>query len=319
VSRDTSQIAGDRRLWLAQRCPRCGASPGARCRPRATGRVANTEPVLHVARGWRQRRCPTCKARPGEPCRGPSGRAASRPHAARLGPARRELAVTDAIWRALERIGASVALVRFAAGRGLPASVEVVALAGNGGELGRWQAGESELSDALAAPVWARYGSFRGQPPITATLRWSVAERSLSLAGSRGGEPFAQTLAGTPPASARATGDTSPQTASRTAGRVCERCGKPIAQTARAEARYCGKLCRQAASRARLRERSGRSSLALPERCAWCKEPMPEGRRLEARYCSKRCRQAASRARLAPARRPAASAQAVPSEQLRIE
>lgn len=279
--------------------------------------------MLHVARGWRQRRCPTCKAGRGEPCYGPSGRAASRPHAARRGPARRELAVSDAIWRALERIAASVALVRFAAGRGLPASVEVVALAGDGSELGRWQAGESELADALAAPVWARYGSFRGQPPITATLRWSVAERSLTLAGSRGGEPFAQTLAGTPPTSARAirdtSRDTSPPPALRTSGRVCERCGKPIARTARAEARYCGKLCRQAASRARLRERSGRSSLALPERCAWCKGPMPEGLRLEARYCSKRCRQAASRARLVLARRPAASAQAGTSEQLRIQ
>jgi hypothetical protein len=85
-----------------------------------------------------------------------TARVASRPDAARLGPARRELAVTDAIWRALERTAASVALVRFAAGGGLPASVEVLALAGDGGELGRWQAGESELADALAAPVWAR-------------------------------------------------------------------------------------------------------------------------------------------------------------------
>jgi hypothetical protein len=235
-----------------------------------------------------------------------------------MGPARRELAAAEAVWRALERIGASAALVRFASGGKLPASIDVLALAGDGGELSRWQAGESELADALAAPIWARYGSFRGQPPITATLRWSVAERSLTLAGTRGAQSFAQALGGAPRAIPRATGDTSrdtsPVVSSSTAGRVCERCGQPIAQTARAEARYCGKRCRQAASRARLRERSGRSALTLPERCAWCKGPMPEGLRLEARYCGKRCRQAASRARLALERRPAADAQAVPTE-----
>ena len=57
----------------------------------------------------------------------------------------------------------------------------------------------------------------------------------------------------------------------------------------------------------RLRERSGRSALAPPERCALCDGPMPTGVRPEARYCSKRCRQAASRARLAVARERAPS------------
>jgi hypothetical protein len=39
-------------------------------------------------------------------------------------------------------------------------------------------------------PAGSRYGSFRGQPPIAATLQWSVAERSLTLAGTRGTERF---------------------------------------------------------------------------------------------------------------------------------
>jgi hypothetical protein len=189
-----------------------------------------------------------------------------------------------------------------------------------GEQLRRWQAGESELADALAAPVWARYGSFRGQPPIAGTLRWNVAERSITLSGTRGSQPFAQTLAGAPRTIPSDTSrDASPDPVAITHARRCERCGQPIADTARSEARYCGKRCRQAASRARLRERSGRSALALPERCAWCEGPMPAGLRLEARYCGKRCRQAASRARLALERQRASSTGAAPGEQLRID
>jgi hypothetical protein len=291
-------------LWLEERCPRCGAAAGERCRPRAKRPAASSQPLLHLARGWRQRRCPTCKAAPGEPCRSPGGRTASRPHTARLEPARRELARAEAIWRALERIAASVAVVHLtAAGGGHRAKVEVVATAADGSELRRWRPGESELADALAAPVWARYGTFQRQPPITGTLRYAVAERSITLAGRRGSQPFTKTIAAAAQPTTQTTGDTSRDTSSTAVaarhGRVCERCGQPIAQTARSESRYCSKLCRQAASRARLRERSGRSALTLPERCAQCAGPMPSGLRLEARYCSKRCRQAASRSRLA--------------------
>ncbi len=294
-------------MWLEERCPRCGAAAGERCRPRANRRpAASSEPLLHVARGWRRRRCTTCQAAAGEPCRSPSGRTASRPHSARLGPARRELAGAEVIWRALERIAASVALVRFTAASGRTATAEIVATAVDGTELRRWRPGESELADALAAPVWARYGTFQRQPPVTGTLRYDVAERSITLAGRRGAQPFTKTIAdaarATPQAASDTSRDTSPRETARH-GRVCKRCGQPIAQTARSEARYCSKRCRQAASRARLRERSGRSALTLPKRCAQCAGPMPTGLRLEARYCSKRCRQAASRARLALDRR----------------
>ncbi len=199
-------------------------------------------------------------ARPARPARasralGPAARAASRPHAARLGPARRELAVTEAIWRALERTCASVALVRFAAGGGCLGERRGAGPRGRrrrAGPLARRR--EPSWRTRSRRPVWARYGSFRGQPPITATLRWSVAERSITLAGSRGSEPFAQTSR-RQPTSARAPRDTSPVTASRTAGRVCERCGKPIAQTARAEAALLrqtlppGRLARPARAR----------------------------------------------------------------------
>ena len=291
-------------MWLGERCPRCGAAEGERCRPRAKRPAASSEPLLHLARGWRRRRCPACQAAAGEPCRSPGGRTASRPHTARLGPARRELAGAEAIWRALERIAASVAVVHLtAAGGGRRAKVEVVATAVDGSELRRWRAGEGELADALAAPVWARYGTFQRQPAITGTLRYAVAERSITLAGRRGSQPFTKTIAAAARATPQAASDTSRDTSSTEAAarhrRVCERCGQTIPQAARTEARYCSKRCRQAASRARLRERSGRSALTLPERCAQCAGPIPTGLRLEARYCSKHCRQAASRARLA--------------------
>ena len=237
-----------------------------------------------------------------------------RPHTARFHPARGELGAGD-VWQALERMGATSALVRFSGGAGRHGTVESVSVEAGDRELARWwDAGESEFAGALSAPVWGRYGSFRGQPRIAATLAWSVPERTLMLAGTRGSEPFEETLqaAGATRDVSRdvsrgaADRDRSPEAGGeeppQAPGRVCCRCGQPIAATARPEARYCGKRCRQAASRARLREQSGRSGLAPPERCAWCKGPMPRDLRPEARYCTKRCRQAASRARLALAR-----------------
>jgi hypothetical protein len=326
MSRDTSQIAGDRRLWLAERCPSCKAAAGARCHERFSARRAPPARLsLHAARGWRQRSCPVCKATPGEPCLTPRGRPAPAPHTARVGPARGELVSLEDVWRALERAGAEIALVRFSGGGGRRGTVESVSIEAGGRELARWlQAGESELAGALAAPVWGRYGSFRGQPSIRATLAWSVAERSVVLAGTRGVERFEQTLHQA--ASQRFTQrrDASPGAQAQSTRRACEFCGQPIAPSARPESRYCGKRCRQAASRARLREQSGRAGLAAPERCTWCNGPMPTGLRPEARYCGKRCRQAASRARLALARgrdpgHRAASPQTAPSEQLRIQ
>jgi predicted nucleic acid-binding Zn ribbon protein len=304
MSRDTSHsLPGDRRLWLAERCPSCGARPAVRCRERSGAR--RTPPArlaLHVARGFRQRPCPTCKAKPGESCLTPRGRTAPRPHTARLHPARGELVALADVWRALERSGAETALVRFSGGGGRHETLEDVTLEAAGHELACWSGAKGELAGALAAPVWGRYGAFRGQPPIAATLQWSVSERSLILAGTRGTERFQETLqaaARTAAPPVRDTSrDTSPVGGRRVAGRACRRCGQPIPNGARPEARCCSKRCRQAASRAKLRERSGRAALRAPDRCALCDGAMPSGVRPEARYCSKRCRQAASRARL---------------------
>jgi hypothetical protein len=329
MSRDTSHAErSDRRLWLAERCPTCGAQAGARCQSRSQARrKPSAALMLHAARGWRQRPCPACKAKPGEPCFTPRGRPTARPHTARLHPGRGEQHGAEEVWRALERLGANGAIVRFSGGGGRQGTLESISVHAGKQELVGWSgAGESELAGALAAPVWGRYGTFRGQPPIVATLAWSVADRSLTLAGRRGNERFRETLQAASriatPAARDVSRDTSragphhdrspkaPASAPRTALRACCRCGQPIPANARAEALYCSKRCRQAASRARLRELSGRSLLAAPERCARCDGPMPIGLRPEARYCSKRCRQAASRARLALARerRPTTSA-----------
>jgi hypothetical protein len=311
MSRDASQISGDRRLWLAEPCPSCGARAGLRCQTsRFAGKPAR---LLHPARGWRQRRCPACKAEPGELCRTPTGRRASRPHAARLGPGRRELLVGAPVWREFGRWGADVALVRFSGGGGHPGSIGAVTLEAAGGrELARWESGEGELPEALAAPIWGRYGLFRGHPRITGIVVWDARARQVLVAGNRGQEKLDEVLLEAPRQRAASSmrdrsRDTSPVGRPRPADRECCRCGQPIPASARPEARYCSKRCRQAASRARLRERSGRSALAPPERCAGCEGPMPAGVRPEARYCSKRCRQAASRARLRLAHRPGAA------------
>jgi predicted nucleic acid-binding Zn ribbon protein len=175
-------------------------------------------------------------------------------------------------------------------------------------QLARWSFGEGSLPDELAAPVWARYGLFRGHPRITGMVLWDVKSREVLSSGTRGEKPFTEVLVPRPhvrasfPWSDDTSRDTSVAAASSPPpdpARVCERCGAAIAAEARPEARYCSKLCRQVTSRARLRERSGRAGLRAPEHCAHCAGPMAVGLRPEALYCSKRCRQAASRVRLA--------------------
>jgi hypothetical protein len=274
MSRDTSQISDDRRLWLSEPCPSCGARSGLRCQTsRYSGKPSRW---LHGARGWPARSCPTCKAQPGELCKTPTGRHAARPHTARLSPAHRELLGDQQLWEQLEQWGASVALVRFSGGGGHPGSISTVTLENEDGkELACWSSGEGELPDALAAPIWGRYALFRGQPRITGLLVWDARARSIAIAGQRGARRFDEILS-TPRQIATVTiaspaantlrdtsRDTSPRavetdTSSEAAevsrtSRSCERCGTPLAAGLRVEARYCSKRCRQAASRARLR------------------------------------------------------------------
>jgi hypothetical protein len=319
MSRDMSQISGDRRSWLSEPCPSCGARSGLRCQ---TSRYsAKPSRWLHAARGWPARSCPTCKAQPGEQCQTPTGRHAGQPHTARLSPGRRELLADEQVWEELKQWGASVALVRFSGGAGNPGSISAVTLENEDGkELARWSTEEGELPKALAAAIWGRYALFRGHPRITGLLTWDARARSIAIAGQRGAQKFDEILS-TPRQIATVTiaspaantqRDTSRDTSPRAVqtdtadgprrvpgtSRSCERCGDLLAAGLRVEARYCSKRCRQAASRARLRQRSGRAGLTPPKRCARCQGPMPSGVRPEARYCSKPCRQAASRARL---------------------
>jgi hypothetical protein len=46
------------------------------------------------------------------------------------------------------------------------------------------------LIEALKAPVVARFASFLGQPPIRATLSWTVPDRRITITGRRGDQPF---------------------------------------------------------------------------------------------------------------------------------
>ncbi len=306
----------DRRLWLADPCPSCGARSGLRCQTfRYHGKPTG---VLHGARGWRHRSCPTCKAQPERLCRTPSGRQASQPHTARLQRGRRELLAEEQVWEELERWGAAAALVRFSGGGPSQGSVAAVTLeSADKRELARWSSGEGELPEALAAPIWGRYGLFRGHPRITGLLMWEVPQRQVLVVGQRGGQKFDELLSAPPRQPVRLTvttpeptslavpspRDTSPAAADpKEAPRSCERCGQPLTADLRPEARYCSKRCRQASSRARLKAHPPSPPPTPQQTCAWCERPMPADLRPEARYCSKRCRQASSRHAIASKR-----------------
>jgi len=154
---------------------------------------------MHCARGWRQRTCPTCRSQPEEPCRTPTGREASRPHAARLRPGRHELLRPRDVWEELERRGATVALVEFWGHAGQGGQTGRITLCRAEGDqlvdVERWSTGRDELTFALEAPVWERYGTFAGHPRICATVTWVAADRSVVIEGERGGERFEETIA----------------------------------------------------------------------------------------------------------------------------
>jgi hypothetical protein len=182
----------DRALWLEEWCPTCRVAPGSRCQ---LPHYRKTRPPtrLHVARGWRARTCPTCRAGAGEPCRTPSGREASRTHEGRLRPGRRELLSGEAVWRELEALGAAIATVPFSGRAGRGGGIDTIVLsrvAGDGlVDVERWT-NRDELGHALEAPVWDRFGSFAGQPPIAGTVRWITADRCVVIEGRRGDARF---------------------------------------------------------------------------------------------------------------------------------
>ena len=190
------------RAWLNEPCPTCGAASDARCcdwrwSPRSGASRSTPLRHLHIARGWRERACPTCKAPAGQACTTPSGRQASRIHEARLRPGRHELVRREGVWEELERRGATIAVVPFS-GR-----------AGRGGETGRirlsrldgtelvdvelWTS-RDELTCALEAPVWDRYGTFAGQPAIRGDVIWTLADRAVVIVGRRGEARFEEAV-----------------------------------------------------------------------------------------------------------------------------
>jgi len=193
-------LVADRRLWLEETCPTCRAAPGARCRDpdflRKTRRAVNE---LHFARGWRQRSCPSCHAQPGEGCFTPGGRRAARPHTARMHAGGGELTRSEA-WQELERRGASIATLPFTGERRAGVSFAPIQLErlenGQRMEVETWseQRSGDPLIEALKAPVVARFGSFLGQPPIRATLSWTVPDRQITIIGKRGNEPLEEVI-----------------------------------------------------------------------------------------------------------------------------
>ena len=182
----------DRALWLEEWCPTCRVAPAAPCRmPYLTKTRPPTR--LHVARGWRVRPCPTCRADPGEPCRTPSGREASHTHQARVHPGRHELVTGDPVWQELGSRSATIAIVLFSGRAGRGGRVDKIVLSRlEGDELVdvERRSSRDELCYALEAPIWDRFGSFAGQPPIAGTVTWTTADRRVAIGGRRGDERF---------------------------------------------------------------------------------------------------------------------------------
>jgi hypothetical protein len=160
---------------------------------RSLPEVALDRRSRHVARGWLERSCPTCKALPGEHCSTPTGRPAAQVHTARQRPARWELVSRAAVWDELERRRVSVATVPFRGRAGQGGEIDVIRLQRVRDEELRevrlWSVTE-ELANALAAPVWGRFGTFAGHPSVRAEVIWTVNRRSVVIIGRRGERRF---------------------------------------------------------------------------------------------------------------------------------
>jgi hypothetical protein len=107
--------------------------------------------------------------------------------------------VREDVWAELERRGATLASVPFSGRACAGGSVGTIALSRvDGGELvdvERWSGGRDELTCALEAPVWDRYGTFAGQPRVRGTVVWSVPDRPVVIVGERIGEQFEEAVA----------------------------------------------------------------------------------------------------------------------------
>jgi hypothetical protein len=116
---------------------------------------------------------------------------------ARLRAGRVELLLRDAVWEELERRGISLAVIAFsgraAKGGKVESITHTVVDREQPGNLERWRWPVAVVC-ALEAPVWDRLGAFAGQPTIRGTVKWTVAERRLVIAGRRGDERFEEVV-----------------------------------------------------------------------------------------------------------------------------
>jgi hypothetical protein len=98
-----------------------------------------------------------------------------------------------AVWDELERRGVVVAAVLFRGRAGQGGEIEVIRLERVRGEESRearlWPDSD-ELANALAAPVWDRFGMFAGHPFVRAEVIWTVDRRSVVIVGRRGERRF---------------------------------------------------------------------------------------------------------------------------------
>ena len=98
-----------------------------------------------------------------------------------------------AVWDELERRAVSVATVPFRGRAGQGGEIDVIRLQRVRDEELRevrfWPESE-ELANALAAPVWERFGSFVGHPLIRGEVLWSAKDRTVVISGRRGDRRF---------------------------------------------------------------------------------------------------------------------------------
>ena len=103
------------------------------------------------------------------------------------------------MWEELAARGATIALVEFSGRAGRGGQTGAITLCRREAEelvdVERWTFGRDELSYALEAPVWGRYGTFTGHPNVHGTVTWIAPDRSVVIAGRRGAARFEETIA----------------------------------------------------------------------------------------------------------------------------
>lgn len=131
-------------------------------------------------------------------CSTPSGREASGIHEARLRPGGHELVSVADVWTELEHRGAAIAVVPFWGRAGRGGETDRIRLSRVDGDqlvdVESWTGGRDELTYALEAPVWHRYGLFAGQPLIRGDVIWTVEDRAVVIVGRRGEKRFQEAV-----------------------------------------------------------------------------------------------------------------------------